>query len=132
MTSTLTAGSACKPNISASGRRRRRLLGIAGFGAALATGVVLIAFHVEWYWRAIGVFVPALVGASGLLQARRSTCIARARDGTFENEDSTTTKMADIDVRASRKVGEAISRDVLVIGVIAAAIAAATAVVPLP
>ena len=132
MTTTAAAAPACKANISASGRRRRHLLGIVGFSAALAIFIVLIVFRVEWYWRAIGVFVPGVVGASGWLQARRSTCIARAREGMFEKEDATTIKMADGDVRASRRVAVGISRDVLLIGLALAALAAATAFVPLP
>lgn len=129
MTSTVVTSDRppCKPNISASGRRRRELLGVAGLIAAIAVGGALIAFHAAWYWRAIGVFVPTVVAAVGWLQARRFTCIARAREGTYEDDDGKTTKMAELDVRASRKVARTISRDVLLIGVLAAAMAAATA-----
>jgi hypothetical protein len=95
---------------------------VLGVGlAALA-----VALHWHWYLRAT-LFFPAALAATGFLQAKRNTCVARAREGTFENEDFSTTKAPDDDVAASRKVAKSIQRDALLIGLASAAIGAATA-----
>ncbi len=122
------SGEVCKPNISAAGRRRRRLVGYVG----TMVGVGLFAASVAWkwpfYWRAT-VFIPAVLAASGFLQARRNTCVARAAEGTFENDDFSTVKAPDDEVAASRRVASGIKRDILLIGLACAAFAAASALV---
>jgi hypothetical protein len=85
-------------------------------------------FHWAFYVRAV-VFLPAAMAAVGFLQATRHTCIARAAEGTFENDDFSTTKAADDEVAASRKVAASIKRDALLIGVACAALAAGSAFV---
>jgi hypothetical protein len=121
---------ACTPNISPVARRRRVRLGIFGTISAVAVGAVFVAYDLPWTWRALGVFLPTVIAATGWLQARRHTCIARAHEGTFENDDRTTTKMSEEDVAASRNVAAGIRRDVLLIGAIVAALSAATALLP--
>jgi len=123
------ANEVCKPNISAAGRRRRRVVGWVGVAAgvaALGAGAVL---HWPWYVRAGAVFVPAALAAVGFLQATRATCIARASEGTFENEDFSTTAAPPDEVAASRKVAAGIRRDAVLIGLLSAAVAAATALI---
>jgi hypothetical protein len=122
------AGEVCKPNISGAGRKRRIVVGwvsLAVSGGLLGAGVVL---HWPWYARAV-VCLPAAMAAVGFLQATRHTCIARAAEGTFENEDFSTTPAAADEVAASRKVAASIKRDALLIGLASGALAAATAFV---
>ncbi|HEY1956918.1 MAG TPA: hypothetical protein VGH28_14960 [Polyangiaceae bacterium] len=116
----------CKPNISAAGRRRRMRVGYGGVVASVALLVTGVALHWPWYVRAV-VFFPAALSAIGFLQATRHTCIARAAEGTFEHDDFSTTKADDAEVAASRKVAASIKRDALLVGLVCAVIACATA-----
>lgn len=118
-------GVACKPNISASGRARRRQIGlvISVMGAALV--VAFMAWQVAWYVRLL-VFLPVASAAVTLLQVTRQTCVAHAAKGTFEHEDFSTTPQNADDAAASRKVAATIYRDALLIGLAAALASAAT------
>lgn len=123
-----TARDPCTPNISPAGRRRRRRIGLQCAGLSVAaTGAGLI-FRAPWAARAV-VFFPAAISAIGYLQASRNTCVMRARQGTLEHDDFTTEPAPAVDVAASRRVARSIYRDALLVGVAAAAIAAATALV---
>jgi hypothetical protein len=118
----------CAPNISAAGRRRRERFGAQWAGisvAALGAGVLLRA---RWGVRAL-VLIPAALSAIGFLQARRSTCVMRAREGTFEHDDFSTENAPDSEVVVSRKVAAGINRDALLIGIGAGAVAAATVLI---
>jgi hypothetical protein len=112
----------CKPNISEAGRRRRRVLGTVALVVAVAALAVLIALRAAWYWRLL-VALPAALYRLNVLQAEHATCVLRAREGTFEHDDFSTTKVADEDAAASRAVAAGISRAGLIAGVVAAAIA---------
>jgi hypothetical protein len=115
----------CTPNISGSGRRRRRNV---GYAVATFASILMAAFvvtHVAWYVRIV-VFVPAAMAAVGFLQASRNTCLAHASKGTIEQEDFSTTKALDEQVAASRLVAAGIRRDSLLIGAAAAMVAMAT------
>jgi len=118
----------CKPNISAAGRRRRRLVGYVASGIAVAMVAGFVFGHVAWWWRTL-VFMPTALAAIGFLQASRGTCIAHAANGTFEHEDFSTTKAAEDEVSASRRVAAGIRRDAILIGFACAAVAVATAYV---
>ena len=118
-------GAVCKPNISAAGRRRRILVGWVASALALGLAALGVALHWHWYLRAT-LFFPAALAATGFLQASRNTCVARASEGTFENDDFTTTKAPDDEVAASRKVAASIKRDALLIGLASAAFGALT------
>ena len=123
-----TADNPCTPNISAAGQRRRRRIGLQMAGLTVAaTGAGLI-FRAPWVART-AVFFPAAVSAIGYLQANRNTCVMRARQGTLEHDDFTTEPAPAADVAKSRRVAISIYRDALLVGVAAAAIAAATAFV---
>jgi hypothetical protein len=119
-------GAVCNPNISAAGRRRRRLVGYVASGIAAAMLAGFVVGHAGWWWRTL-VFMPTTIAAIGFLQARRGTCVAHAARGTFEHEDFSTTKAPDDEVAASRRVAALIRRDALLFGFACAAIAAATA-----
>jgi hypothetical protein len=120
---------ACEPNISGSGRRRRRYVGYAAAAFAFILALAFIALHVAWYWR-VFVFVPGAMSAVGFLQASRNTCLAHASKGTFEHEDFSTTKAPDEQVFASRRVAAGIRRDSLLIGAAAAIVGVMTSLIP--
>jgi hypothetical protein len=111
----------CKPNISAAGRRRRIRFGNQWLVASVALLVTLVVFRVRWYW-GLTMFLPAAMSAVGFLQASRHTCVMRAKEGTFEHEDFSTTKAPDEEVAASRLVAAGINRDSMLIGLAGAAI----------
>jgi hypothetical protein len=118
-------GAVCKPNISAAGKRRRIAFGWIAAALGVGLAALAIALHWHWYLRAT-LFFPAAMAATGFLQVRRNTCVARAMEGTFENDDFTTTKAPDDDVAASRKVAATIRRDAVLIGLASAAFGALT------
>jgi hypothetical protein len=120
------ANEVCKPNISAAGRRRRITFGWISAALGIGLAVLAVALHWHWYLRAT-LFFPAALAATGFLQVKRNTCVARAMEGTFENDDFSTTKAPDDEVAASRKVARTIQRDALLIGLASAAIGAASA-----
>jgi len=75
------------------------------------------------------VFFPAAASAIGFLQASRNTCVLRAKEGTVEHDDFSTEPAPAPDVTASRRVAKGITRDAILIGIGAGALAAATALV---
>lgn len=102
------------------------MVGWVGLGLGvllLALGIVL---HWPWYARLV-VALPALAAGSGFFQATRNTCIMRANEGTFENDDFSTRPAEADEVAASRKVAAGIRRDMILVGIAAAALAAASA-----
>ena len=105
-----------------------RRLGYGGLALMVVVTGLFMAAHVAWYVR-LFVFLPAVVGSVSLLQVRRNTCVSRAREGTFEHEDGSTTPMEDADARASRKVAAGIRRDGFLVAAACAALAAATSFV---
>jgi len=115
------AAPACKANISPSGRRRRTRFGNQWLVVSVALLVVLVVMRVPWYGGLV-LFIPVALSAVGFLQASRSTCVMRAKEGTFEHEDFSTTKAPDDEVAASRAVAAKINRDVVLIGLAGAAI----------
>ena len=122
------ANEVCKPNISAAGRRRRMRVGWASAAASVGLLGASVALHWPGYVRAL-VFLPAALSATCFLQAKRNTCVARAKEGTFEHDDFSTTKAPDDEVAASRKVAATIKRDAVLIGLVAGAIGYASAFV---
>ena len=117
----MVEGAACKPNISAAGRRRRIRFGNQWLVLSVVLLVVLVVMRVRWYW-GLTMFFPAALSAVGHLQANRNTCVMRAKEGTFEHEDFSTTKAAVEEVVASRAVAATINRDTILIGLAGAAI----------
>ena len=118
----------CTPNISPAGIRRRRRFGFRWAAISAAGAGAALVFRAPWIART-AVFFPAAASAIGFLQASRNTCVLRARQGTLEHDDFTTEAAPEVDVAASRKVSVGIYRDALLVGVAAAAIAAATVLV---
>jgi hypothetical protein len=118
----------CTPNISPAGIRRRRRFGAQFAGLSVAAAGAGLVLRAPWIARA-AVFFPAAASAIGYLQANRNTCVLRAREGTLEHDDFTTEPAPAADVAASRRVSTGIYRDAVLIGLGAAAIAAATVLV---
>lgn len=116
----------CTPNISSAGIRRRRRFGFQWAGLSIAAAGASVLFRAPWIVRA-AVFLPAAAAATGFLQASRNTCVLRAREGTLEHDDFSTTPAPASEVAASRQVARGITRDAILIGVGAGALAAATA-----
>lgn len=94
---------------------------------SVALLIVLIVLRVPWY-AGLLMFIPASLAAVGFLQARRNTCVMRAKEGTFEHEDFSTTKAPDDEVAASRAMASTINRDTILVGLAGAAIGVAVAV----
>ena len=115
------AAPACKPNISPLGRRRRMRFGNQWLVISVALLIVLVVMRVPWYG-GLALFVPVALSAVGFLQARRNTCVMRAKEGTFEHDDFSATKAPDAEVAASRGVAAKINRDVILIGIAGAAL----------
>jgi len=118
----------CRPNISGAGKRRRVRIGYLAVMVTLLLMGVFLAAGVSWYWRAL-IALPAGLAAVSFLQARRNTCIARAAEGTFEQEDFSRTRAPDDEVTASRRVAAGIRRDSALIGLACGVLAALTALV---
>jgi hypothetical protein len=119
---------ACKANISPAGRRIRTRFGAIFLVISVAILVVLVALRAPWYCRLL-LFIPVSMSAVGFLQARRNTCIRRAAEGTFEHDDLSMTKAPDDEVAASRAVAGGIRRDMVLAGLVGAAIGVATVVI---
>jgi hypothetical protein len=118
---------ACKANISPAGRRKRIHFGRIWLGVSLALLVALVVLRAPWYC-GLAMFVPVALSAVGFLQARRNTCVMRAKEGSFENDDFSTVKAPDDEVAASRHVAAGINRDVVLLGVGGVALAAVASV----
>jgi hypothetical protein len=122
------AAIACKANISAAGRRRRMRFGNLWLIVSVALLIVLVVLRVPWYCGLL-MFIPASLSAVGFLQARRNTCVMRAKEGTFEHEDFSTTKASDDEVAASRTMAATINRDTVLVGIAGAALGVVAALV---
>src|SRR6185369_493339 len=116
----------CTPNIAPAGIRRRRRFAFQWAGISIAAAGAGMIFRAPWLARA-AVFLPAALSATGFLQASRNTCVLRAKEGTLEHDDFSTTPAPPSEVAVSRQVAKGITRDAILIGVGAGALAAATA-----
>jgi len=118
----------CTPNIAPAGIRRRRRFGYQAAGLSVAAMGAGLIFQAPWIARA-AVFFPAAASAISFLQASRNTCVMRAQEGTIEHDDFSTEPAPAPELAASRRVAKGIYRDSILIGIAAAALAAATAFV---
>jgi hypothetical protein len=124
----MTAATPCAPNIAPAGIRRRQRFGFQWAGISVAAAGAAMILRAPWIVRA-AVFLPAALSATGFLQASRNTCVLRAREGTTEHDDFSTEPAPAAEVAASRKVARGITRDAVLIGIGAGALAAATTLV---
>ncbi len=128
MSEAIVEGAVCKPNIAAGGRRMRRRFGYLAVVLLVAQLGLAIALHLPWFAR-LSVFPLATGAGFCFLQVSRNTCVARAREGTFEHDDLTKTAAPPDEVAASRRVAATIRRDAVLMGLGAALVAAATSVI---
>ena len=104
-------------------------MGVVATCITLALALGFVVAHTTWYVRTL-VFLPAAMAGIGFLQASRSTCVAHARQGTIEHEDFSMTDAPADQVEVSRRVASGILRDSLLVGLAAALLAIATALIP--
>ena len=118
----------CTPNIAPAEIQRRRRFGFQFAAISIAAAGAGVILRWPWIARA-AVFLPAAISATGYLQASRNTCVLRAKEGTIEHDDFSTEPAPAAEVAESRKVAAGITRDSILIGVAAGALAAATTLV---
>ena len=70
---------------------------------SVALLVALVVLRVPWYC-GLAMFIPVDALGVRVLASRRNTCVMRAKEGTFENDDFSTVKAPDDEVAASRVV----------------------------
>ncbi len=121
-------GAVCQPNISLLGRRRRQRIGGAMAVAAVVVLGVTVALGAGPVVRGATALL-AMVATVSVLQAQRVTCVARAREGMFEDDSLVMTPMAADDVARSRAVASGIIRDGVFVGVAWAILAAGSTLV---
>ena len=113
-----------RPNIGIAGRRLRHRIGLLALALALLAALFFLFGYQTWTpWRLV-VFLPLAAAATSLLEARRSTCIARAFTGTVEDDAGSATSAAACDLPASRQASSRIVRDAVIIGVAGTALLA--------
>ncbi len=113
-------------NIGPAETGLRRRLGWLGLAAALLLAAGLLWLAVPRWWR-VSVFLPAMLSASGFLQARHRFCVGFARRAVF-NFDAVghVEPVADESARASdRRTANQLTRLAAMIAVLAAAVAVA-------
>ena len=112
-----------QPNIGMVGRRLRYRIGWLALAVSVIAAVVFL-FNAWTPWRFV-VFFPLAAAAASLLEARRSTCIARAYTGTMEDDAGGATAAPACDLPSSRQAATRIVRDAVIIGAAGAALVAA-------
>lgn len=121
------AAVACRPNINAQGRARRRSLAWIASVFALVMLAIFVDVGAAGAVRTL-VALPAMVAAAGFLQARRNTCVALAATGQREG-DSGLERVTSEESVASRRVAGTILRDTVLVGAVAAAIGVASVLI---
>jgi hypothetical protein len=112
----LGEGTACI-NIGPAERRKRWVAGAVGFGLALLGFALLGLAEVARPWRLV-LFIPAWIGALGVLQARTGTCVALARRGT-RNLDGKEEPAPEAELQPARAQARALHVQALVAALIA-------------
>jgi hypothetical protein len=108
-------------NISATGIRRRRNMGIAWAIVAIVGAVAAIATDAPQSWRVI-LALPIALAAVGLLQAYERTCVVLGAVNKRENADGTYSPMPDAECPGIRLQVKSIVLRVLLITAVATAI----------
>jgi hypothetical protein len=72
MTTEMNEGAVCMPNIGRQERAKRMRFGMISGGIAVVAGGAAIATHAPWWARGL-VFLPAVMAAYGVFQAREQT-----------------------------------------------------------
>jgi hypothetical protein len=123
----LTEGAVCAPNMSRTGRRRRkRVAGAAAVFALVMLGCA-IAAGAAWHVRALVFFFPALAATISYLEAQSNVCVLRAAQGTYEHDDRSQTAMEASLLPAIRRVATTVGIKGLLFTSIATLLASLTA-----
>lgn len=116
-------------NIGAAEKRARLVAGWMGLGITLVLWVAFFLFRVTAPWR-LFLFLPAMLGASGFLQARMSFCVNFGMRGV-ENFGEQVGKITVIEDPESKKRDKSRSLQIISYSVvIAAAIGVAGLLIP--
>ena len=121
------AAVACRPNINAQGRARRRALAWIGSSFSMLMLAIFVEVGASGAVRTL-VALPAMVAAAGFLQARRNTCVALAATGQREGDTGLESVTAE-ESTASRRMAGTIVRDTVLVGLGAALIGVASAII---
>ncbi len=115
-------------NIGRKGRQARRRFGLvlAVVAAALLVGGTVVG--APWGWRLLAA-LPAAGAAVGLLQARRSVCVALAAVGRQEDDERQVGRVAAELDRALRARARRILGEALLVGLATGAVGVATLLV---
>lgn len=108
-------------NISATGIRRRRNMGIAWGVVAIVGAAAAIATDAPHSWRVV-LALPIALSAVGLLQAYERTCVVLGAVNKRENSDGTYSAMPDAECPGVRLRVKSIVLRVLLITAVATAI----------
>jgi len=68
----MTSADQCVANIGTGGRRMRLVFGVVTLVLAVGLSIGLVLFEADRWWR-LTVFLPLLLGAIGIFQARART-----------------------------------------------------------
>lgn len=119
-------GAACRPNIGAAGRRKRRRVAIIAAVVTVIGFVMAMLLHMPALLRML-VELPAFMAVLCALQVTRNTCVAHAATSSIEGEDFSLTKADAEFAAASKKVAATIYRDAGLAAAVVAALAYASA-----
>jgi hypothetical protein len=101
-------------NIGIFGRRLRYRIGWLALAGSIAAAIWFL-FKPWTPWRLV-VFFPLVGAATSLLEARRSTCIARAFSGTREDDAGAAASAPACDLPSNRQAAARIVRDAVILG----------------
>jgi hypothetical protein len=112
-------------NINTAETAKRRKLGHIGLSVFIVLLIVFLLMNVSRYYRVV-LLLPALMGASGYLQARNHFCVGYAGAGMQNADESSTqaSRIADKEARAQDKQkARAMNLQSAAIGIVLTAIA---------
>jgi hypothetical protein len=108
-------------NIGRKGRRMRMRFGVIQAVIAVALLAGLTWAGVPWGWRLLAA-IPAMGAAMGILQARRSVCIAHAASGKREDDEMKLSALDPAMNDAIKAQARGIWSDAALVGAAAAAV----------
>lgn len=116
-------------NISPQEGTYRLISGLIGTGLTIAAALAFFSMGVPWYWR-LTLFFPAMMAASGFLQATMKFCLNYGMRGVYNvtADVGVITQVADENKRTDKR------RALVILGyslAIAAAVAAVGALIPM-
>jgi hypothetical protein len=115
-------------NIGRKGRRMRMRIGVIQAVIAVVLLGGLMVAGVPWGWRLLAA-LPAMGAAIGILQARRSVCVAHAASGKREDDEMNLSTL-DVSMSAAIKAqARGIWSDAALVGFAAGAVGALSSLI---